>query len=198
MGLMDRIFGRPTKNGGYKIESDGPSMGEMMSRAQGIKSSPVRAEAPRPPSIEGLSAGKLPAVSAQEAMSGRVDPSKTVNIEGGAVALGQEMARKLESADAFAQGRARDLQRQEASMPSIEDAADDEKDAVLRLDAESDAWSRIAGVFRTAGSDADPFSRLTRVKNALKGLRETNLGKGPEAEVIKFRAIEEAEKLFRG
>lgn len=198
MGLMDRIFMKKTPKGDIEVTKGGPSMGEMMSRAQGIKPAPVGAEAPKPPSIEGLRPADMPGVSAQEALSGRVDPSKTINIHGGAEALGQAMARKLEGADAFAQERARDLQRQERSMPAIEDAADDEKEAVLRLDAESDAWSRIAGVFRTAAADADPFSRLTRVKNALNGLRDTNLGKGPEAEVIKFRAIEEAEKRIRG
>jgi hypothetical protein len=103
---------------------------------------------------------------------------------------------RVEEAGRIAETRARELRAREESMPSLEDAAENEKAEVLRLDAESDAWSRIAGVFSRTSSEQDGSARLARLRNELAVLKATNLDKGPEAEVIKLEAIEEIERTL--
>lgn len=102
----------------------------------------------------------------------------------------------IEEASETAMQRAQELQAKEMTMPSLEDAAEDEKGEVMRLDAESDAWSRIAGIFSRTSSETDGAARLARIRNELVVLRSTNLDKGPEAEIIKSQAIEQIEKML--
>ncbi len=103
---------------------------------------------------------------------------------------------RVEEAGRIAEARARELRAKEESTPSLEEAAEDEKADVMRLDAESDAWSRIAGIFNRASSERDGSARLARLRNELAVLKATNLDKGPEAEVIKLEAIEEIERTL--
>lgn len=103
---------------------------------------------------------------------------------------------RVEEAGRIAETRARELRLKEESMPSLEEAAEDEKADVMRLDAESDVWSKIAGIFSRTSSESDPAARLARIRNELIVLKHTSLDKGSEAEVMKAEAVEEIEKTL--
>lgn len=151
---------------------------------------PPKQEVPvRPaPGIEG------PAVPEGMVIAGALDVRRTIMLPGNAEASTEQA---LEDIAELAKTKARELLSKESSMPSIEEAAEDEKDEVMRLDAESDAWSRIAGALNRSSSETNPFHRLARLRNEITVLRNTSLGKGPEAEIIKLQAVEEIEKRLR-
>ncbi|HJV33121.1 MAG TPA: hypothetical protein VJ694_03785, partial [Patescibacteria group bacterium] len=125
---------------------------------------------------------------------GAIDPRRTIMMPENAAASTEQA---LESIADLAEAKTRELLAKESSMPSLEEAAEDEKAEVLRLDAESDAWSRIAGALNRTSSETNPFQRLARLRNEITVLRNTNLGKGPEAEIIKLQAVEEIERRLR-
>ncbi len=170
MGLMDRLFRKSPK-------TEAPPQ-------LPVREEPARAAR----SLEG------PAVPEGMVIAGALDSLRTMMIPGGAEAATEKA---LEGIAELAEAKSRELRSQESSMPSIEEAAEDEKAGVMRLDAESDAWSRIAGALNRTSSETDPFRRLARLRNEISVLRNTNLGKGPEAEVIKLLAVEEIEKRLR-
>lgn len=196
MGFMDRIFIKKTPKGDFEVTKGGPSMGEMMTRGQGLKSVPAESPMPqreqRDPSVV-VDQSLLD----EELMNRKMTPEnagKVMNVAGGAEAIERNTLKKLEAVAESVAARARGLQDKETSMPSIEDAAEHEKEEVMRLDAESDAWSRIAGVFSRNAAEPSGLKRLHLIKEELKNLRAQNLGKGPNGEIMKFQAIEEVEK----
>lgn len=141
MGFFDRIFVSKNAKGGFDIKKDGPSMGEMMSRAQ-----------------------ETPPLSQAE--------RDGVKLIGAAEVMRQQEAirTRLEEARAFAKGRM--------------DAANE---------AEAEIWSQLSGLFDRLADVKNSLQRQQRLLEETDALKKRNLGKGPEAEAVKFQAIEEFE-----
>jgi len=173
MGFMDRLFKKAPKT----PEPPPPAVNE-------------NAAARPPEKIDG------PAVP-ENLHYNPHDLGKRMILPAGLEATAEATRVALDGIMTLAESRFRELHRKESSMPALEDAAEDEKDDVMRLDAESDVWSRITGALNRTNAETDPLRRLDRLKKEITVLRNTNLGKGPEAEVIKLEAVEEIEKRLR-